>query len=234
MDNSKSFDKIIISSTGCYGRCPVTDIEIDKSGDVIFNGGYCSSIKGNYKSKISKELFSKINLSFLKSNWTNLESEYISSWTDDETVYVTFIKNGTIIKTIQDYGRKAPTEFIWAYTPIRYLQQNIKLEKNVIDTTLFGFKYIGFKKKDEICNLTKSESFYLKNLLSKSSITEKKFLEKYKIEYWSNNIKKKIVTDGRYYKIEKNKGEFIIVDLKYDFLKQNNLVQRFRKITEYD
>ncbi|WP_296149658.1 DUF6438 domain-containing protein [uncultured Flavobacterium sp.] len=234
LDNSKSFDKIIISSTGCYGRCPVTDIEINKSGHVIFKGGYCSSIKGNYKSKISKELFSKINLSFLKSNWTSLENEYISSWTDDETVYVTFVKNGTIIKTIEDYGGKAPTEFIWAYTPIRYLQQNIKLEKNAIDTTLFDFNYIGFKKKDVICSLTKSESFYLKNLLSKSSITEKSFIEKYTIEYWSNDIKKKIVTDGRYYKLEKNKGEFIILDLKYDFLKQNNLVQRFRKVTEYD
>jgi len=234
IDNSKSFDKIIISSTGCYGRCPVTDIEIDKSGDVIFKGGYCSSIKGNYKSKISKALFSKIKLSFLKSNWAKLENEYISSWTDDETVYVTFVKNGRIIKTIDDYGGKAPTEFIWAYTPIRFLQQNIKLKKNLIDTTLFDFNYIGFRKNDEIYRLTKSESFYLKNLLSKSSITKKSFVEKYKIEYWSNDIKKKIVTDGRFYKIEKNKGEFIILDLKYDFLKQNNLVQRFRKVTEYD
>ena len=173
-------------------------------------------------------------MSFLKSNWTNLKNEYISRWTDDETVYVTFVKNGTIIKTIEDYGRDAPTEFIWAYTPIRYLQQNIKLEKNVIDTTLFDFKYIGFKKKGEICNLTKSESFYLKNLLSKSSITEKSFVGKYKIEDWSNNINKKIVTDGRYYKIEKNKGQFIILDLKYDFIKRNNLVKRFRKVTEYD
>jgi hypothetical protein len=234
IDKSKSFDKIIISSTGCFGRCPVTDIEIDKSGDVIFKGGYCSSIKGNFKSKISKELFSKINLSFLKSNWTNLENEYNSNWTDDETVYVTFVKNGKIIKTIEDYGRKAPTEFIWAYTPIRFLQQNIKLEIIVIDTTLFDFNYIGFKKKDLVCNLTKSESFYLKNLLSKSSITEKSFVEKYIMEYWSNDIKKKIITDGRYYKIEKNNGEFIIFDLKYNFLEQNNLAQRFRKVTEYD
>ena len=234
LDNSKSFDKIIISSTGCFGRCPVTDIEIDKSGDVIFKGGYCSSIKGNFKSKISKELFSKINLSFLKSNWTNLENEYNSNWTDDETVYVTFVKNGKIIKTIEDYGRKAPTEFIWAYTPIRFLQQNIKLEIIVIDTTLFDFNYIGFKKKDLVCNLTKSESFYLKNLLSKSSITEKSFVEKYIMEYLSNDIKKKIITDGRYYKIEKNNGEFIIFDLKYNFLEQNNLAQRFRKVTEYD
>lgn len=234
LDNSKSFDKIIVSSTGCYGSCPVTDIEIDKNGDVIYKGGYYSSIKGDYKSKISKELFSKINLSFLKSNWTSLENEYISNWTDDETVYVTFVKNGRIIKTIKDYGRKAPTEFIWAYTPLRFLQQNIKLEKNAIDTTLFDFNYIGFKKEDTICSLSKSESFYLKNLLSKSSITKKSFIEKYTMEYWSNDIKKKIVTDGRYYKIKKNKGVFIVVDLQYDFLKQNNLVQRFRKVTEYD
>lgn len=232
IDHSKSFDKIIVSTTGCFGRCPVTDIEIDKSGEVQFFGGYCSSIEGNYKFKISKDAFSKINLSFLKSNWPNLENGYISSWTDDETVYVTFVKNGTIIKTIKDYGKNAPTEFIWAYTPIRFLQENNKLEKNNANNNLPDFTYIAFRLKDELCSLTKSEAFYLKNLLSKSSVVNKSFVEKYSIEYWSNNIKKKIATDGRYYKIEKNNGEFIILDLKYDFIKRNNLIQRLQKETE--
>ena len=232
IDYSKTFDKIIMSSTGCFGSCPVTDIEIDKSGKVLFKGGYSSSIKGNYKSKISKEMFSKINLSFLKSNWTNLENEYISRWSDDETVYVTFVKNGKIIKTIKDYGRKAPTEFSWAYTPIRYLQENIKLEKIVKDTTLFDFNYFYFSKKDSVCSLTKSESFYLKNLLSESNIVEKIFDEKYIMEYQSNEKEKKLFTDGRYFKIEKSKGKFIIFDLKYDFIKQNNLMKRFRKENE--
>jgi hypothetical protein len=27
------------SSTGYYGRCPVTDIEINKNGEIIYNGG---------------------------------------------------------------------------------------------------------------------------------------------------------------------------------------------------
>jgi hypothetical protein len=225
---------VIVSSTGCYGRCPVTDIEINKNGEIIYNGGSFSSIKGNYKSKINHSQFLKINLSFLKSNWANLENEYIARWTDDETVYITFIKNDRIIKTIEDYGAKSPTEFIWAYTPIRFLQQSIKLEKNIKETNILDFNYISFKFANKICDLTKSESFYLKNLLSKSSEVKNSFEEKYIIKYWSNDIKKKIVTDGRYYKFENNDGRFVILDLKYDFLKKNILLQRFRNITEYD
>jgi hypothetical protein len=234
INNSDTFDKVIVSSTGCYGRCPVTDIEINKNGEIIYNGGSFSSIKGNYKSKINHSQFLKINLSFLKSNWANLENEYIARWTDDETVYVTFIKDDRIIKTIEDYGAKSPTEFIWAYTPIRFLQQSIKLEKNIKETNILDFNYISFKFENKICDLTKSESFYLKNLLSKSSEVKNSFEEKYIIKYWSNDIKKKIVTDGRYYKFENNDGRFVILDLKYDFLKKNNLLQTFRNITEYD
>jgi hypothetical protein len=234
INNSESFDKVIVSSTGCYGRCPETDIEINKNGKVIYNGGSFSSVTGSYTSEISHSQFLKINLSFLKSNWTNLENEYISKWTDDETVYVTFIKNDRIIKTIEDYGAKSPTEFIWAYTSIRFLQQNIKLEKEANETNILKFNHISFKIKNKICSLVKSESFYLKNLLSKSKEVNINFKEKYIIEYWSNDIKKKIVTDGRYYKFEKTKGEFITLDLEYDFLKKNNIIQRFRNITDYD
>lgn len=234
INNSESFDKVIVSSTGCYGRCPVTDIEINKNGEVIYNGGSYSSIKGNYKSEISHSQYLKINLSFLKSNWKNLENEYISRWTDDETVYVTFIKNNKIIKTIEDYGAKAPTELIWAYTNVRFLQHNIKLNKEINETYFLDFNHINFRIKNQICSLVKSESFYLKNLLSKSKEVNIDFQEKYTIEYWSNDIKKKIITDGRYYKFEKAKHQFITLDLGYNFLKQNNLIERFRNKTNYD
>jgi hypothetical protein len=46
--------------------------------------------------------------------------------------------------------------------------------------------------------------------------------------------KKRNCKDGRYYKFEKTKGEFITLDLEYDFLKKNNIIQRFRNITDYD
>ncbi|MRX68715.1 hypothetical protein GJU42_12135 [Flavobacterium resistens] len=46
-----------------------------------------------------------------------MKNEYIASHTDDETISVTFIKNNKIIKTIEDYGQEAPTEFQWAYIP---------------------------------------------------------------------------------------------------------------------
>jgi hypothetical protein len=58
-----------------------------------------------------------------------LNESYEANHTDDERIIVSFIKNNKIIRTVSDYGHEAPEEFIWAYQPLRYLYQQVKLEK---------------------------------------------------------------------------------------------------------
>jgi hypothetical protein len=125
----ETFDKIIIISSGCFGSCPVSSILIDKSGEIIFEGLYYTSVNGLYKSKINNNKFDKIVQTFQKANWIKLKDNYQANHTDDENITVFFIKNNKIIKAISDYGREAPDEFRWAYQPIRYLYQQLKLEK---------------------------------------------------------------------------------------------------------
>jgi hypothetical protein len=128
-ENKDSFDKVIISSSGCYGSCPVGSILIDKSGEIVFEGlGYTTEL-GLYKSKITKVKFGEIVKSFQKADWKNLKDEYEAGHTDDERISIVFIKNNKIIKAISDYGHESPEEFIWAYQPLRYMYQQLKLQK---------------------------------------------------------------------------------------------------------
>jgi hypothetical protein len=141
-----TFDKILISSSGCFGSCPISNTLIDKNGQVIFEGIDYNTVNGLYKSKINQSEFEEILKSFQKANWKNLKDNYVAGHTDDESITVTFIKDDKLVKQIKDYGHEAPDEFNWAYLPLRFLYQRLKLtpiiqsKEKLDENTLLLFK----------------------------------------------------------------------------------------------
>jgi Domain of unknown function (DUF6438) len=234
IDSQNSFDKVIVSTSGCFGTCPVNDIMISKTGEIDYYGEMYVNKKGNYKSKISLEDFMKIENNFKKANFINLKDKYTASHTDDMEITTTFIKNGIIIKSISDYGSESPTEMQWATLPIIFLNHKIKLVEKENLKKYIDFGYVRFINGKKVCELTKSESFYLKSLLQKSDESNQNFKPKYIINYWSNDKDKKILSDGQFFKFVNEKGKFITLNLGYNFLERNNLLKRIRDKTEYD
>ncbi|MWB96829.1 hypothetical protein GON26_20900 [Flavobacterium sp. GA093] len=227
---NENYDKIIVSSSGCYGSCPVLNISIDNNGNVIYYGQYYNTKNGIFKSKITKNEYQKIQTNFKKADIKNLKDNYEGSWTDDETITITFIKNNKIVKSINDYGRQSPIALIWAYTPVRYLYQQIKLTPLKVKNPLSSLSRISFTKGNQICDLTKSESFYLVTEIFKGKETPYKFESRYQIEFWNDQDKKEIIhTDGRYFKCKDK-----IIDIGYNFLTINNLTDKFRHKDKYD
>ncbi|PIF31106.1 hypothetical protein CLU81_1583 [Flavobacterium sp. 9] len=230
IDPSENYDKIIVSSSGCYGSCPVSNISIDDNGNILFYGQHYNTKNGIFKSKISKNQYQKIQTSFKKADIKNLKDNYEANWTDDETVSITFIKNNKIIKSISDYGRKSPSDLIWAYTPVRYLYQQIKLNPLKTEKPLLSLWRISFTKGNQICDLTKSDSFYLLTEIFKGKEITYKFENRYQIEFWNDEDKKeRINTDGRFFKYRDK-----TVDIGYNFLTKNNLTDKFRQKDKYD
>lgn len=226
----ENYDQIILSSSGCYGSCPVLNISIDNNGNIIYFGQHYNTQNGFYKSQITKSQYQKIQTNLKKADIMNLKDNYEGSWTDDETITVTFVKNNKIVKSISDYGRQSPATFVWAYTPIRYLYQQIKLSPLKTEELLFPIRRISFKKGNQICDLTKSESYYLFTEIFKGKQTNDTFEYKYYIEFWNDEDRKEIVhTDGRYFKF-KNKT----IDIGYNFLTANNFTTKFRLQDKYD
>ena len=92
IDSSLIFDKIIVSSSGCYGSCPINDVIIDKHGNIFYRGSNYNLKNGYFKGLISNKEFSKISERFQKASIRKMNSNYSSGWTDDETVTVSFVK----------------------------------------------------------------------------------------------------------------------------------------------
>jgi len=235
IDKTQTFDKIIVSTSPCFGDCSISSTSIDNQGDFIFYGQGFTTKEGMFLSKTNKELYKRIEQNFKKADINTLHERYAVARTDAQTVTVTFIKDNKIYKTISDYGRKAPRELYWAYTPVSLLYQKLSLKPfETKEHNEFPKSNTFFESKGRICCLEKSESFYLFTEICKSKEVRANFEKKYIIEYReTGNNKKKILTDGRYYQLNQN-DKTIIYDLGYNFLTRNNLLKKFRIKTEND
>ena len=242
------FDQIIYSSLGCYGSCPILDISITKEGAVLFQGeGYVKSL-GFYVGHLDRQTTQTIFDKFRKANPLALEYSYAVDHTDDQTLTTTFIQNGKIVKTIDDYGMAGPKELIWAYMLLSNIHDMMHLDSLPNDEPFYPKLHsYTFKRDNFVLPLAKSESFYLWTALKKAKQVDKAFTSKYKLvftdnfDYWGpdpNEARihqyeiKNVVTDGWHYKFEFEDREAITYDLGYNFLERNFSTANFKKDLE--
>jgi hypothetical protein len=127
LDNQLQFDKISLTSSGCYGSCPILKINLHSSGTVEF---YCKRFtlkKGYFTAKISDKKFTELANNFRKVNFSTLKDNYEAEHTDDNTITISFWQGDKIVKTVRDYGRVSPSAFVYAYSQLRFLDQQIPL-----------------------------------------------------------------------------------------------------------
>lgn len=225
ISNVPDFDAIIVSSSLCFGSCPMNDIIISKKGDILYKGSYHVPKKGWYTSKISISDFDKIQKRFKEADYLKLKNIYSTMVTDSQTVSISFIKEGKIIKTIYDYAQTSPSELIWAYLPLVTLSQNLVLKPKSINSLLDkDFFYSSLVTIDEMkgLDLTQTEVFYLVTLLMDAKKVDIEFDEKYFLRYETDFIKE-VKTDGRYYKLYFKNGKTEIRDIGFNFITDNKL-----------
>ncbi len=255
LDKDPLFDQIALSSSGCFGSCPIINIIIKSSGDVVYYGEMYVDKLGFYETHISEEEFSRIESEFRKADILKLKKEYSVSWTDDEAISTTFCNRDTIINSIEDYGKAGPDELVWAYPSLRYLFQDLQLRK--IDSTqlppYLDLHFFKFEIGNEVCALTQSESFLLWDYLRKGKIAQFSFEETFTLRFvrnytWSpsyheienpynkekEEMVKKIVTDGRYYTFDLVGQKPLTIDIGFNYLSVNNKTFQFREKNGYD
>lgn len=219
------FDKIIVSSSGCYGSCRISSTIIDKNGNVEFRNHKYTEKDGAYTSLISPEHYRKFEANFNKVDIDTLKNKYSIGITDGNTVSVTFIKDGKIYKTIDDYRCQSPKSFVQAYTPLVYLSQSCKLTeskpKNELDLLLL-FQFEG-KQKHHF--LTNSDAAYLISEILKSKKTTAAFEPLYNVSsmYFKSDDEVYISSNGRFFKFAMKNGSPVTYDLGYNFIEKNNL-----------
>jgi hypothetical protein len=228
------FDQIIVSSSGCYGTCPINDVMIFRSGEVILNNEQYTKNKGLFSSHIDSKEFENAEKKFRKANLKMLKDRYAADWTDDNEITISLIQNGKIYKTISDYGNQSPAELYWAYLPVTFFDQKLNLKSLSKNSNAYVQRIFSFEKGDKLIRLAKSEGFYLANLLSKANCVNKVFVEKYILKAYGDQRLIRITTDGQYYKMKLKDDRYLTVDLGYDFLQRNDLLERLSAKQYYE
>jgi hypothetical protein len=225
--NKIDFDKIIVTSSGCYGSCRVNSVVLDKTGEVVLDNYMFTEHNGVFTSKITPNHFLDIQKKFNKVDIDTLKNEYSMEATDGNSITVTFIKDGKIYKTINDYMSQSPASFRQAYTELIYLSQLIQVKQINLRPEFNFFTILFFNTKSGRINFSDAEGIYLKAELMKSKIVTTPFEPLFEISYLDISKSKKkliqITTDGRYYKFKFNDKKEVIRDLGYNFVEENNL-----------
>lgn len=226
--NNDDFDEIVFSASPCYGSCPVNSIYINKTGEVSYLGDYFNKDNGYYSAKIYPEKFNEIENRFKKADFLNLKNSYSNPVTDLSETSIVFVKHGKIIKSITDYGAYGPDELVWAYNPLVYISQQLKLTSR--DTTnYFGLSYLEAKRSKDILKFSEAESYYLSILLEKGKYTDKIIDKIYMLTSINSDISI-IYTDGQIYTIYYKNGTAKTIDIGYNFLEENEFAFKFEKI----
>lgn len=231
--NSKSivYDDLIVSFCGCAGGCPTINIILHKNGSFCFegetnsehnNGYYIGQIEEDTKSEIDK-LSSRIDIS-------NFKNVYGEDALHQEKINLSFVNDHKVIKTIIIYGDSAPYVINWLLKKFEFISQQTQIMK-VISQKYINFTSFYFESNSLKLELTRSESFYLWNLLQNSIfIHENRNSLNYKLKPFINDNLIEIRTDGRVFEIIKNKQKSIFLDIGINFIDENkeilNLVKK--------
>ena len=97
-------EEVSLSTSGCFGECPVFDLTVGSDGTAVFNAIKYNDHKGKLQCEIDSASLGKL---FRLANYIHprlLHNEYAVNWTDDQTARLTVtFKDGTT-KIIKDYG----------------------------------------------------------------------------------------------------------------------------------
>ncbi|WP_413667312.1 DUF6438 domain-containing protein [Mucilaginibacter sp. Mucisp86] len=230
------FDKIILSTSGCLGTCPVMDITLNSDRTILFSGKmFTGEMKGQFTGTVPQDKYEQIQKSFRIINFEKIKQDGIFP-ADIETVTTTYVKNGRIYKTIQSGSDIDLLPLNWACNSLRYIYQTIPLKK-AAETNIKATTYIiasaSFTKNDSLIYLKNSEVAYLSELLDKGKkVNTSLFKSRFKLYLYSfGQPRDSVDTDGRYFKFIK-KGKPFIIDLGFNFYDVNTQNWHWKKATD--
>lgn len=256
------YDAISIASSGCFGSCPITKILLFSDGRVFSHAEEYTKYKGLLEARIDTAIYQDIVHRFNKMPVIHLKARYLADHTDDNTITVTFMKNGRMVKTVSDYGHESPAQFIWAYTYVLNLSSLINYQpyNTTLSPVLFSCLEEGSEKTVRTLLLHPSESFLLWYYLSKGKIINPvktrlpyslKFKSNYSVDFSSGHVKKekqiaklfnrkqfelqKIFTDGRFVKFASPEKQIMWIDLGFNFIERSDILsERFFSMKSTD
>lgn len=226
--NSNLYDAIIVDRDYLgLGLTGINTTYINREGKIYFKGLGYNTNEDDFVAQLDLKIVNRLFDKFDQIDILKMNNYYPCDTPDSQFNSITFLKNGKIVKTIQDGSRKAPIDFYAAYNELSYLFQ----KATHYDTVTFIFDnrvhFPSLENKTFKHPLYNSELFLLDLELRKGKTTTTSFEPKYTLNFSSYNrgfLFHKIETDGRYYKFYYNDNATKTIDIGYNFIENNPIL----------
>ena len=117
------------SAGGCYGTCPIFELQITGDGHITYHAERFNPIKGEFRGVIPEADLAWIKQLLTYLPLDRLDSSYAVQWTDDATVWLEMRYNGRV-KRISDYGCQGTLGLSWLYGLLFALRDKVEWENS--------------------------------------------------------------------------------------------------------
>jgi hypothetical protein len=100
--------KVSLSTTMCFGACPVYEVSVDGNGNVVYVGTENVRVKGRRTSTVPLSAVAKLAAESEAIGFFKMANKYDAPVTDLPTTFVTVTSNSRT-KTVEDYDRAPET-----------------------------------------------------------------------------------------------------------------------------
>jgi hypothetical protein len=97
-------EELTVSTTGCFGACPVFELTIKRDRTVAFHAIQNNKVSGKFTGTIDKKTITALNETVNYIKLKSLKKLYKVNWTDDQTIVLKIKLTNGITKQINDYG----------------------------------------------------------------------------------------------------------------------------------
>lgn len=220
-----NYDAIIVNQGSCFGECPINSTYLNRNGEFYFRSTEYNSLPyGLYTSLIDINETNKIFNLFDKLDFNTLNDKYTTYQEDISTDFITFIKDGKIVKTIES-EMSCPLDLRKAYSELSNLYEISNLKKK--SDSNFKGSIMTCTFNDSIF-LEDSEIYFLEILLEKGNKGNFNFIKKYNLDFftWGENNVESVVSDGRYYQIKYLDNTSVTIDIGHNFVENNPIIKQ--------
>lgn len=237
---NNAFDAIIVTSSGCYGSCPIYNYRLESNGDIIYAGEKFTQIKGVYAGQINKKYFSYFKNKLNQINLNQTDNQYTNNATDGNFEEIVFIKNNQVTKRISFYINDGPPKVKQLLDILRAMHYYIEDKKTYHYKDYFSIiNPFTNTKEVNLEEFSDYHSFYLWTELMKHPSKPFQFKQKtFKInkfisKFWDSEYEEispksleTIETDGQQFQIKFKDTPIQYYDLGYNFLENNDLTYK--------
>ncbi|WP_415837241.1 DUF6438 domain-containing protein [Pontibacter korlensis] len=92
---------LLFQKTPCYGTCPAYNATFYSDGTVLYEGLRYVPVQDTLSLRLTKNQLQEVQATLKDLNHTSLENNYLSTFTDIPSSYLTFYKDNKEVKRIK-------------------------------------------------------------------------------------------------------------------------------------